>query len=167
MNKLAKPTRQGHVAGQVTFLVGVADDENSLTAARFAALRAANSGGRVALIHVVKPPDFQHWEAVSDLMRAETQEEAEIILNTVAKEVKAINGQQPLIYVREGLIGEQVLAQIEEDISINLLVVGAAAPNTGKGSLISWLSGQLVGKLHIPLVIVPGNLTDNQLRDLT
>lgn len=156
-----------HVAGEVTFLVGVADDAHSRTAARFAALRASRSGGHVALIHVVEPPDFQHWAAVSDLMREETKEAAEALLADVAKEVVAITGKDPSGFVREGPIGEQVLAQIDDDPSINLLVVGAAPPAAGKGSLISWLAGQLAGHLHIPLVIVPGDLTDEQLRDLT
>ena len=52
--------------------------------------------------------------------------------------------------------------------TIHLLVVGAAPPDQGQGSLVSWLAGQLAGQLRIPLVIVPGNLNDengNGLRD--
>jgi hypothetical protein len=47
------------------------------------------------------------------------------------------------------------------------LVVGAANPNLGKGLLISWLASQLAGQLNIPLVIVPGDLSDEQLKELT
>lgn len=156
-----------HIAGAVTFLVGVADDAHSRTAARFAALRAARSGGSVALVHVVEPPDFQHWAAVEDLMREETNDTAEALLASIAKEVVAITDTNPSEHIREGRIGEQILGQIDDDPSINLLVVGAAPPDAGKGSLISWLAGQLAGQLHVPLVIVPGDLTDEQLRDLT
>ena len=45
--------------------------------------------------------------------------------------------------------------------------VGAAPPDDAHGSLISWLAGQLAGRLNIPLVVVPGNLSDQQLRNLT
>ncbi len=156
-----------HVAGQVTFLVCVADDGHSEVAARFAALRARNSGGRVALLHVVQPPEFQHWAAVGELMRQETREEADILLQTMADKVVEVAGQAPSMTVREGGIGDEILSHIAENEEINLLVVGAAPPDQGRGSLISWLAGQLAGQLNIPLVVVPGNLDDEQLRDLT
>ena len=156
-----------HVAGQVTFLVCVADDGHSEVAARFAALRARNSGGHVALLHVVQPPEFQHWAAVGELMRQETREEADNLLRVMAAGVEAVTGQAPSMAVREGAIGDEILSHVGENESINLLVVGAAPPDQGRGSLISWLAGQLAGQLNIPLVVVPGNLDDRQLQDLT
>ena len=160
-------TGAAHVAGQVTFLVCVADDGHSEAAARFAALRACNSGGQVALLHVVQPPEFQHWAAVGELMRQETREEAEMLLQAMAAKVAEVTGQAPGMTVREGRIGDEILGHIAENDAINLLVVGAAPPDQGHGSLISWLAGQLAGQLNIPLVVVPGNLDDGQLRDLT
>lgn len=157
----------GHVAGRVTFLVGVARDDHSLVAARFAALRARNSGGKVALVHVMAPPEFQHWAKVESLMRQEARDEAQELLESAAKEVVKLQGERPSLHLSEGSIGEEILAHIDENPSINLLVVGAAPPDEGHGSLISWLAGQLAGRLHVPLVIVPGNLTEKQLRDLT
>jgi nucleotide-binding universal stress UspA family protein len=167
MSAEAESKRGAHVAGHVTFLVGVAPDAQSRVAARFAALRAHNSGGRVALLHVVEPPDFQHWAAVGDLMREETNEEAMQLLRDIAAEVVKITTAQPGLHVREGRIGDEILKHVADDPSIDLLVVGAAPPDQGHGSLVSWLAGQLAGQLHIPLVVVPGNLTDQQLQDLT
>jgi hypothetical protein len=63
--------------------------------------------------------------------------------------------------------GDEILGHIAENDAINLLVVGAAPPDQGRGSLISWLAGQLAGQLNIPLVVVPGSLSDQQLQDLT
>ncbi len=168
MADMARPDPDpSHVAGRITFLVCVADDGHSETAARFAALRAHNSGGLVALLHVVQPPEFQHWAAVGELMREEKREEADALLARMAEGVARITGTQPALAVREGAIGEEILSHIAEDGSFDLLVVGAAPPDQGRGSLISWLAGQLAGQLNIPLVVVPGNLTDRQLRDLT
>ena len=158
---------EAHVAGQVTFLVCVADDGHSEVAARFAALRASNSGGQVVLLHVMQPPEFQHWAAVGELMRQETREEAESLLQAIGAKVAEVTGRAPGMAVREGRIGDEILSHIAENEAINLLVVGAAPPDQGHGSLISWLAGQLAGQLHIPLVVVPGNLDDQQLRDLT
>ena len=156
-----------HIAGQITFLVCVAHDDHSAVAARFAAMRAQNSGGAVALLHVTQPPEFQHWAAVGERMREETREAAEVMLERLAGEVESMLGAKPSLHLREGRIGEEILGYIDESESINLLVVGAAPPDDGHGSLISWLAGQLAGRLNIPLVVVPGNLSDQQLRDLT
>ena len=152
---------------QVTFLVCVADDGHSEVAARFAALRARNSGGHVVLLHVMQPPEFQHWAAVGELMRQETREEAELLLQGMAAKVTEVTGAAPSTAVREGGIGDEILGHIAENDAINLLVVGAAPPDQGRGSLISWLAGQLAGQLNIPLVVVPGSLSDQQLQDLT
>ena len=167
MNKSRDARNKDHVAGQITFLVCVAHDDHSAVAARFAAMRAQNSGGGVALLHVTQPPEFQHWAAVGERMREETLEEAQAMLDEMASEVEALLNVRPALHIREGRIGEEILAHIEEGESIDLLVVGAAPPDDGHGSLISWLAGQLAGRLNIPLVVVPGNLSDQQLRDLT
>jgi nucleotide-binding universal stress UspA family protein len=163
----AGPAGQGHVAGEVKFLVCVGHDPHSRVAVHFACLRAKNSGGRVALLHVLPPPEFQHWIAVGEIMREETREDAEALLRTVAGEVQERLGFMPEINVREGAIGEEILNQVDEDGNIDILVVGAVPGSEGHGKLISWLAGQLAGQLNIPLVIVPGNLTDEQLRNLT
>jgi nucleotide-binding universal stress UspA family protein len=157
----------GHVAGEMAFLVCVANDEHSRTAARFGALRARNSGGRLEILHVVPPPDFQHWAAIGALMRAETEAEGRTLLDEIAAEVEAFSGVKPKLALREGPIGEEIMRHVEGDPTINILVVGAAPPDAKRGSLISWLAGQLAGQLRIPLVIVPGTLTEAELRNLT
>ena len=130
-------------------------------------MRAQNSGGGVALLHVTQPPEFQHWAAVGERMREETREDAQALLDQLAGEVEALLNVKPTLHIREGSIGEEIIAHIEQSESIDLLVVGAAPPDDDRGSLISWLAGQLAGRLNIPLVVVPGNLSDQQLRNLT
>ncbi len=165
--KTAESSARSHVAGQVKFLVCVGHDPHSRVAVHFACLRARNTGGRVALLHVLPPPEFQHWVAVGEIMREETREEAEELLQKVAGEVQDRLGFMPEINVREGQIGEQILRQIDDDSDVDILVVGAVPGSEGHGQLISWLAGQLAGNLNIPMVIVPGNLTDAQLENLT
>ncbi len=158
---------RSHVAGQLTFVACVADDAHSRTAARFAALRARNTAGRFELLHVVQPPEFQHWAAVGELMRAETEAQGQTLLERVGAEVEAFTGVKPTLRLREGQIGEEILRHLADDPSINILVVGAAPPEARRGSLISWLAGQLAGQLRIPLVIVPGTLSESELQELT
>lgn len=55
------------------FLV-VADDSAELEVAlRYACRRARKTRGRVALLAVVEPGDYQHWMAVGDLMKEEAR----------------------------------------------------------------------------------------------
>ena len=147
-----------HIAGRVKYLVCVDGTAHSRVAVRFACLRAKN---------VIEPAEFQHWMAVEDVMKEERREETESLLQDLAAEVNEWAGVMPVLTVREGHIGEEILAAVEEDPEISFLVVGAAPPEVKRGSLISWLAGQLAGRLRIPLVIVPGNLTDEQLINLT
>ena len=97
----------------------------------------------------------------------ERREDAERLLNDLAAEVNEWAGVMPSLTVRDGHIGEEILAAVAEDPTINFLVVGAAPPPHKHGKLISWLAGHTAESLNIPLVIVPGNLTDEQLINIT
>lgn len=156
-----------HVPGRIKFLVCVDRSAHSRVAVRFACRRAKTTDGRVALLHVIEPAEFQHWQAVEDLMQAERREEVERLLQDLAAEVNAWAGVMPELFVREGRIGEEILALIDEDRTIDGLVVGSALASEGGGKLVSWLAGQLAGRLRIPLTVVPGNLTDEQIVNLT
>ena len=115
MKKSGKKSRKTgskeHIAGQITFLVCVAHDDHSAVAARFAAMRAQNSGGGVALLHVTQPPEFQHWATVGERMREETREAAEVMLERLAGEVESMLGAKPSLHLREGRIGGSLSGQ--------------------------------------------------------
>ncbi len=156
-----------HQPGKVKFLVCVDDSEDCRVALRFASLRARNTGGHVVLLYVIEPADFQHWAAVGRLMEDESREEAERILQTLAADVIEHADIQPVLIVREGRRGEEILKLIEEDPTIDIMVLGAAAEGHGSNELVHLLTGELTKRLSIPLTIVPGNLTDEQLESLT
>ncbi len=148
------------------FLCVIDSSEEVHVALRVAALRARRSGGRVALLYVMEPIDFQHWMSVAETMREERREEAEQVLQTRAVEVSAITGQPPVLYVREGSPRDVILALIEEEPSISILVLGAGTGSKGPGPLVSSLAGRLSGRFPIPITVVPGQLTDEQLNGL-
>ena len=52
------------------FLVILDDSRECLNAMRFAAMRAAKSGGGVAVLSIIPPDDFNHWIGVGEVMRA-------------------------------------------------------------------------------------------------
>jgi len=157
----------GHVPGEITFLVCVDESKECRVAMRFAALRARNSGGHVALLYVIEPGEFEHWMSVATLMREEQRQAAEALLQELAGEVYEVAGRMPVLHVREGRKGEQILKLIAEDPSLSIMVLGAAPEGEGSNELVRQLTAEITKRLRIPLTIVPGNLTDEQLLRLT
>jgi nucleotide-binding universal stress UspA family protein len=145
-----------------TFLCVVDESEELHQALRYACRRAKNTGGRVALLYVIEPVEFQHWMAVSHLMEEERREQAEEMLQVVASVVQKLSGTTPVVYIREGKLTEALMQLIEEENHFSILVVGASTGGEGPGSLINYLMKR-VGKLPIPVTIVPGGLSDEEI----
>lgn len=150
-----------------TFLCVVDDTEEFGAALQFACYRANNADGRVALIYVIQPAEFQHWMAVGERMREEAREEAEEMLNVVASVVQKRTGHMPVLYIREGKLSEEVVKLIKDEDGISLLVLGAATGTDGPGPLVSYLVEKMTGQLRIPVTVVPGNLTEDEIINIT
>ncbi len=72
------------------FLCVVDESEEMSRALRFACRRSERAQGRVALLYVIEPAEFQHWMAVGDLMREEARAEAEEMLQVVSAVVQQL-----------------------------------------------------------------------------
>ena len=146
-------------------LLCVLDDTPELSVAlQFAARRAHRTGAHVGMLYVIEDStDFQHWSAIGDLMRAEANAKAEQVLTRGAEEVAKWNDEPPIFYIREGNRRDEVIGQIQEDPSIAFLVLGAATGRDGPGPLVTGLTGRAVGQLHVPIVIVPGNMKEEEI----
>ncbi len=145
------------------FLVIVDDTEEMKVALRYACQRAHNSHGRVALLYVMESSEFQHWMAVGDLMREEARSEGEQLLQRIAAQVMEQTGTMAVLYLREGSRQTELLKLIDEEPSISILVLGASIEQRGPGPLVAALTGKFVGKLRVPVTIVPGNLSDEDV----
>jgi len=141
------------------FLVVVDSTPECMNALRFAARRAAKTNGGLVMMYVIEPEEFQHWIGVQNVMREEARREAEERLEVLADDVKALSGVMPEFAIREGEKREEVLAQINEDQDIGLLVLGAGVSGEGPGPLVQALTTKYVAKMRIPVTIVPGSLT--------
>ena len=161
------PTGEKDKKKDFTFLCVVDESEELSRAIRFSCRRAERVGGKVALVYVIQPAEFQHWVSVGDLMREEARQEAEDLMMGVAKGVQDCSGLTPEIYIREGNTTEELIKLIEEEKSISLLVLGAAAGEDGPGPLVSYLIEKAAGKLRVPITIVPGNLSNEEIDSIT
>jgi nucleotide-binding universal stress UspA family protein len=148
------------------FLVVVDETEEMTVALHYAARRARNSNGRVALLHVIEPGELQHFGAIEDLMRAESRDEAELLMQKLAKEVVDLSGAMPILFLREGNRRDELLKLIAEEPSISILVLAAGTGSAGPGPLVSYIVGRM-STLRIPVTVVPGNLSDQQLDAIT
>jgi nucleotide-binding universal stress UspA family protein len=149
------------------FLCVVDDSPECRLALRFSFRRAARTGGGVVLLYVIEPADFQHWVAVENLMREEAREAAEEVLHTLADEVSQWSGIMPEFAIREGRKEEEVIALLEAEPEIRMLVLGASAEKDGPGPLVSALAGPMSANMRVPVTVVPGNLTIEQIDEIT
>jgi nucleotide-binding universal stress UspA family protein len=95
------------------FLVVLDDSRECLNAMRFAALRAAHTGGGVTILSIIPPEEYQHWMGVADLMRAEARERIEAHFEVFAKWMRDKQGVNPELVIREGDPVTEILAQVK------------------------------------------------------
>ena len=148
------------------FLVVLDDTRECLNAMRFAALRAAHTGGGVQILSVIPPEEFQHWMGVADLMRAEARERIEAHFEVFAKWMRDKQGVNPELVIREGDPVTEILAQVHEDTDVGILVLGAIHEKSGPGPLVTALT-RSSGSLPIPVTIVPGDMSKERLESIT
>jgi nucleotide-binding universal stress UspA family protein len=149
------------------FLVVVDETPEHRIAVRYAARRAAHTGGRLALLYVVEPAELQHFLAIEELAAAERREAAEQLLQELCEEIGPIAGTMPVVYIREGRRRDELLALISEEPMISILVLAAGTGAEGPGPLVSYLSGKAAARLRIPIAIVPGGLSIEQVDALS
>jgi nucleotide-binding universal stress UspA family protein len=150
-----------------TFLCVVDDSPELSQALRFACRRVVHVNGRIALLYVIEPAEYGHWVAVNDLMQEERRQEAEEMLKVVASVVQKSTNTTPTIYIREGKLTEQLIELLDETPEVSVLVLGAATDSEGPGPLVTHLVNKMAGRLRIPITIVPGGLTDEQIDAIT
>jgi nucleotide-binding universal stress UspA family protein len=148
------------------FLVVLDDSRECLNAMRFAAMRAAHTGGGVAILSIIPPDEFNHWIGVSEVMREEARERIHAHFEVFAKWMRDRQNVDPELVIREGEPVPEIIAQIKEDPEIGVLVLGAGTDKKGPGPLVSQLT-RASGSLPIPITIVPGDLNKEQLEAIT
>jgi hypothetical protein len=74
-----------------------------------------------------------------------------------------IAGLEPETVLRTGDRAAEILAAIEADEDVALLVLAAGHDPSGPGPLVTTLAGRASGMLPVPLAIVPGHLSDQDI----
>ena len=148
------------------FLVVLDDSRECLNAMRFAAMRAAHTGGGVAILSIIPPDEFNHWIGVGEVMREESRERIHAHYEVFAKWMRDKQGVDPELVIREGEAVDEIIAYVGEDTEIGVLVLGAGTGRKGPGPLVTQLTKN-AGALPIPITIVPGDLSKERLEAIT
>ena len=145
------------------FMVVVDQTPECARAVHFASRRAARTGASMVMLAVVDPPDNFEWIGVGEAMVEEAREEAEKWIEAAAREARSAAGVEPEQVIRVGDRAEEIIRLIREDEDISFLVLAAGNNKEGPGPLVTTLAGRAVSTFPVPIVIVPGGLTDEEI----
>jgi hypothetical protein len=121
------------------FLV-VADDSKELhQALYYAARRAATAGGEIALFRCIEP------------------------VEELSNYCEKLGAPKPRKFVRKGTVHEELFNLIDSEESIRVLVLGVSTEHGNPGPLINYIINKGSNECRVPITIVPGNLSDEQI----
>jgi hypothetical protein len=164
MSRQRRSYESGH---KPKYLVIIDDSPECDRAIYYAARRVSRIGLGMIMLRVIDIEDRnQQWLGVADIMRAEAYEEANEALDRAAARANGVAGITPERVIREGAWIEQILKLIDEDEDIAILILAAGTAKEGPGPLVTSIA-RTAGEFPIPLAIVPGHLTDEELDALS
>ena len=155
-----------------TYLVVIDESAAVRGAVRFAARRAAKTGGAVELLGLIPPQEFVPFGGVQAAIAEESRLRAEAMVRAAAGTLFEETGISPVITVIEGEPVEAVRRHLAargtlaEGGPVAALVLGAAASG-GPGALVEHFAGPDAGRLPCPLMIVPGGLSEDAVDALS
>ncbi|HEV2745878.1 MAG TPA: universal stress protein [Allosphingosinicella sp.] len=149
-----------------SYLVVMDESQEARAALRFAARRAARTGSSVELLAIIPQQEFVQWGGVQAAMEEEARLRAEAMVAQASGAIMEEAGVKPSITVMQGDPVKAVTEILKERDTIAALVLGAA-PEGNPGPLVSHFAGTVAGSLPCPLMIVPGNLSDEMLDRLS
>jgi nucleotide-binding universal stress UspA family protein len=160
--------RRSYETGHKPKCLVIVDDTAEWDRAVYYASRwAIRAGGGVVMLRVIETEEQnQQWLGVAEVMRAEAHEEANAALDRAAGRANGIAAITPERVIREGDPAEQIVDVIDNDADISMLVLAANPGPEGPGPLIA-IMAKTVGSFPIPVTIVPGDLSDEDIDALS
>ena len=143
------------------FLVIIDETAECDRALTFAAFRVKRTGGTVVLMSVIPKPEFIGM-GVEDVLRAEAVEDAERNLDARLARIRDIGDVRSESVIREGEGPEEIEKVIDADRDIAILVLAASTSNEGPGPLVLHFANR-ANALPIPLTVVPGRMSDDEI----
>jgi hypothetical protein len=149
-----------------TYLVVVDDSAESRVALRFAARRAAKTGGRIEVLGIAEPQDFVQFGGVQNAIEEEQRLRIEGVVSAAVGEILDESGMEANIIIRQGEVVKAVREYLVGRDEVAALVLGAA-PIGSPGPLVANFTGNDAGQLPCPVMIIPGSLNEDRLEQLS
>lgn len=147
------------------YLVIMDETEEASQALRFAARRAARTGGTVHLLAVVPRQPFVAFGSIQATIEDEARSRAEALVTAAAGSLLSEGGKAPVISVGSG-DGVQVIREhLAAHPEVSALVLGAAGSGA-PGPLVTHFAA-IAGQLPCPLYVIPGGLDEAALERLS
>jgi nucleotide-binding universal stress UspA family protein len=148
-----------------SYLVVVDESQEAQAALRFAARRAARTGGTVDILALIPQQDFVQWGGVQAAIEEEARLRAEAAVAQASGAIIEEAGVRPSVTVKQGDPVKAVMEMFEEGRDVSAFVVGAAVDGE-PGPLVTYFLSN-AGALPCPMMIVPGHLDAEALDRLS
>ena len=158
--------RRVHEEGHVRkFLVVLDETPECEKAVYFGAARSRNTGSMLTMLYVVEPPEFAHWLAVEEHAREEGEKKAEALFRMYQRKLKQWGFEDLPVetVIRYGNPCEEIRGLENDDPDISFLVLGASVEEEGPGRLVTGLLTKGTKGFPTPIVIVPGDMTFEEI----
>ena len=152
------------------YILVIADNsEEMIIALEYACARSKKTGRKIIIATFIKPLDVLTTKGVTEIMKEEARDEAEAILKKAATFVKDRTGDLPALSIREGETISELKKLIDEEKTINVLVLAASTDSNSKnpGPIITSLVTNEITNLRVPIMIVPGNFSIEHIAQIT
>ena len=120
-------------------------------------------------IRVIEPAVFVHWSGGREEMERQELAEAEAVLQRLADQVVAETGTAPEFLIKRSENTKAAIRSVvADDPDIKILILAAAMGGRGPGPLVASIAKEGVnwGARKLPVTVVPGDLTDEEIADL-
>lgn len=144
------------------YLVIIDETDEALVALRFAARRAAKTGGAVHILTVIPPQPFNAFAAVQATIEEEARARAETMATAAAGSLASEGAQVPVISVIQGEAVKVVRDYLAQHPEVAALVLGAAQEGS-PGPLVTHFAGAAAGQMPCPVFVVPGSLSNEAI----
>jgi nucleotide-binding universal stress UspA family protein len=151
------------------FLLVVDESQEVESALYYAASRVQRSSGSLVMLYVVEPGEYQHWAGVRQVQLEEETNKAKALFRLLRRKLNLAGFEAIEVedVIREGKAADAIVKLIGEDEDIAILVLGASHDAKGPGPLVSSLAaGNAVGGFSIPVTVVPGMLSLEDIKSL-
>ena len=152
------------------YILVIADDSPEMEIAlEYACARSKKTSRKIIIATFIEPLDVLTTQGVTEIMKNEARDEAEKLLQRSASYVKNKTGEIPALAVREGETISELKKLIEAEENINVLVLAANSDPKNKDSnvIINSLVSQEITNMRIPVMIVPGNFSEDYISQIT